>query len=275
LTDYLNGAPTWTQWENPYITAPYEGVTTWVAAAPQSRQLVLQVDLIPVSLKNINNPLGWEKSCAAGRFDTFAQQLATNLVAGGLQNSVIRLGAEMNGPWETDFIGTTTIEQKLWATCFANEVTAMRHVSGEHLLFDWNPNACYMNVPYTNYYPGNANVDILGLDLYDEKCMLPNTSPTSWNQLTHEPAGLLTFESFAQKQGMPMSFPEWGLLPNPNGDDPGYVNGIGSTFAHGDFAFESYFDSGRAGTLKIGSTTPFSLVAFQRWFGTASKALSW
>jgi hypothetical protein len=197
-----------------------------------------------------------------------------NLVAGGLQNSVIRLGAEMNGPWETDFIGTTTTEQRLWANCFANEVTAMRHASGEHFLFDWNPNACYMNVPFTNYYPGNANVDILGIDLYDETCTLPNTSPISWNLLIHEPAGLLIFESFAKKQRMPMSFPEWGLLRNPNGDDPGYVNGIGSTFDHGDFAFESYFDSGRAGTLKIGSTTPFSLVAFQRWFGTASKVLS-
>jgi hypothetical protein len=273
LTEYLNGAPTWTQWENPYITAPYEGVTTWIAGAPQSRQLVLQVDLIPVSLKNINDPLGWEQACASGQFDSYAQRLGVNLVEGGLQNSVIRLGAEMNGPWETDFIGTTTNEQHLWATCFSNEVAAMRHASGEHFLFDWNPSACYMNFPYVNYYPGNAYVDILGLDLYDASCTARDGSTVSWNQLTHEPAGLLAFESFAKMQGKPMSFPEWGLLPKPNGDDPAYVNGIGSTFAHEDFAFESYFDASNGGTLKIGPATPLSLAAFRKWFSIASKEL--
>src|ERR1019366_4524359 len=104
---YLNRATTWAQWESPWITAPWHGYTTWVAAEPLSRQLTLEVDLMPDSLEN------------------------------------------------------------LWATCFANEVTAMRQATGEHFLFDWNPNACYESVPYANYYPGNAYVDILGLDLYD------------------------------------------------------------------------------------------------------------
>ena len=268
---YLNRATTWAQWESPWITAPWHGYTTWVAAEPLSRQLILEVDLIPDSLENQSNPSGWEQSCAAGQFDTYAQQLGTSLVAAGLENSVIRLGAEMNGPWEVDFIGTTTVEQNLWATCFANEVTAMRQATGEHFLFDWNPNACYESVPYANYYPGNAYVDILGLDLYDATCTSPST-PVSWNQLATEPAGLTYFEAFAKTQGKPMSFPEWGLLQHPNGDNPTYINGIGSTFAVRDFAFESYFDAGDGGTLQIGPATPLSLVRFQKWFGNVPQS---
>ena len=74
----------------------------------------------------------------------------------GLGNSVIRLGAEMNGTWETDFVGTTTVEQNLWAKCFANEVTVHatgvgralpfcmepQRVHGEHSLFELLPRQC-------------------------------------------------------------------------------------------------------------------------------------
>ena len=128
VSAYLNGAPTWADWESPWITAPSYGYTSWVAEEPQSRQLVLQVDLIPNSLEDENDPLGWEQLCAAGDFDSYATELGTNLVTAGLQDSVIRLGAEMNGTWEADFMGTTTQEQTLWATCFANEVTAMPQI---------------------------------------------------------------------------------------------------------------------------------------------------
>jgi hypothetical protein len=266
VTAFLTGAATWAKWENPWITRPWHGYTTWVGAKPQSRQLILTLDLIPGSLANQGNPSGWEQSCANGQFDSYAKRLGTNLVAAGLENSVIRLGAEMNGPWEADFMGTTEVEQNLWASCFASEVTALRQAAGEHFLFDWNPNACTENVPFANYYPGNAYVDILGLDLYDATCATP-TTPVSWKQLANEPAGLTSFEAFAKAQKMPMSFPEWGLLQSPNGDDPAFINGIGSTIAKGDFSFEAYFDAGDRGTLQVGPATPLSLAAFQKWFG--------
>jgi len=224
--------------------------------------------LIPDNLENVNNPLGWEQSCAAGDFDTYAAELGANLVAAGLQNSVLRLGAEMNGAWEADFMGNTAQEQSLWATCFAKEVTGLRQAIGEHFLIDWNPNACTQNVPYTNFYPGNAFVDIVGLDFYDIGCDAPAT-PFTFTQLAGEPFGLVSFEEFAAAQDKPMSFPEWGLASSPKGDDPAYVDGIGAAFAHGDFAFEAYFNVGVQGTMVLGSTTPLSLVAFQKWFGNS------
>jgi hypothetical protein len=263
LLAYLNGEPSWSDWENPWVTSPQYGYTQWVAEAPQTRQLVLQVDLIPSSLEDVSDPLGWEQSCAAGDFNSFATQLGNNLVAAGLQNSVIRLGPEMNGTWEADYMGSTTQEQQLWGQCFANEVTGLRQASGEHFLIDWNPNAC--NIPYANIYPGNAYVDIIGLDFYDVACQTPSTA-VSFSALAAEGDGLDSIEAFATAQGKPMSFPEWGLESSPAGDDPAYIDGIGSAVSNGNYAFEAYFDAGAQGTMELGPSTPLSLVQFQKWF---------
>ncbi len=260
---YLNGAPTWAQWEDPWVTSSQYGYAPWVAQAPQSRQLILQVDLIPDSLENVSDPLSWEQSCAAGDFNSYATQLGTNLVAAGLQNSVIRLGAEMNGTWEADYMGGTAQEQQLWATCFANEVTSLRAAAGENFLIDWDPNSC--NIPYSTIYPGNAYVDIIGIDLYDVACQTPSTA-VSFSALASEGDGLDSIEAFATSQGKPMSLPEWGLESSPAGDDPAYIDGIGAAFSNHDYAFEAYFDAGAQGTMELGPSTPLSLVEFQKWF---------
>jgi beta-mannanase len=268
LDVFTLGAQAWSDWEAPWIDAPQYGLTSWVAQAPQTRQLVIAVSLIPASLSNINNPLSWEQSCASGDYDSYATQLGTNLVAAGLQNSVIRLGDEMNGPWEEDYVGSTTQEQNLWASCFANEVTAMRAAAGSNFLFDWDINACTQSIPYANYYPGNAYVDILGLDLYDQGCDQPNTA-LSFSQLANEPYGLTSFEAFAAAQGKPMSLPEWGLASSPAGDDPAYIDGIANTVAHGDFAFQAYFEvTGGGNNMPLSSSSPLSNAAYQRTFGS-------
>ena len=236
VSTYLSGASTWTEWSHPWFTNPKYGYTSWVAADPKVRQLILGVNLIPRSLSNLNNPLTWEQSCAAGDFNSYATQLGRSLVHAGLQNSVIRLGPEMNGKWEADYIGDTTHEQALWANCFANEVSSLRQALGEHFLIDWNPNACVENIPFAHFYPGNFYVDILGLDLFNVSCVAPKATYT-FRQLADEPESLTIFQKFAKLKGKPMSFPEWGYLHGPAKDDPGYFNGIGSTFAKGNFAF--------------------------------------
>jgi beta-mannanase len=228
------------------------------------------LNLIPNQLENVNNPSRWEESCSTGAYDSYARQLGTNLVAAGLENTVIRLGPEMNGIWESDFVGAKKTEQKLWAKCFAAEVTSFREVAGEHFLFDWNVNACTGKYPYQNFYPGNKYVDIIGIDLYDVGCETPTTRLT-FAKLASEPLGLNQIEAFAAKKGKPMSLPEWGLSTIPAGDDPSYINGIGSTFSAKDFAFESYFDGAggpNSKAMALGPGTPLADGAFRQWFGT-------
>jgi hypothetical protein len=272
ISSYLNGAPTWAKWEYPWVTLPQFGYTTWVGEAPESRELVLQVDLIPTSFKDINHPLHWEMLCASGDFDAHATQLGKSLVAAGLEHSVIRLGAEMNGSWETDYAGTTPTEQRLWVKCFQNEVTALRSAAGQHFLIDWNPVPCQANIPYTNLYPGGSFVNIMGLDLFDVSCIAPKI-PYSFARLASQPDGLDSFEVFAAARHKPLSLPEWALLTIPSGDDPQFIDGIGAAFTERNFAFETYFDNpgARGGVLPLGTRTPLSLPTFQRWFGSGAK----
>jgi Glycosyl hydrolase family 26 len=270
LSAYLNGEPSWAQWEHPWIASPQYGYTQWVAQAPQRRQLILQVDLIPASLADVNNPLSWEQTCASGEFNNYAQILGTSLVNAGLQNSVIRLGAEMNGIWEEDYVGPTAVEQRLWAVCFDNEVAALRRAPGENFVIDWNPNAC--NIPYSTIYPGSAYVDIIGLDIYDVSCVTPKSRQT-FAQLANEADGIVSFEKFAAAQGKAMSFPEWGVKLVPNGDDPAYIDGMGAIFDRRDVAFETYFnvDVKIRPYLPLGTRTPRALAAFKKWFGNNSQ----
>jgi hypothetical protein len=268
LSAYLETAQTWSQWARPWVTSPVDGYASWVAQDPHVRQLILAVNLIPESLQDVQNPTVWEHACVAGHYDGYAETLGRSLVAAGLQNTVIRLGPEMNGNWEPDFIGTTAPEQKLWAKCFDNEVTSLRRAKGEHFLIDWNINACTGNYRFSDYYPGNAYVDIMGIDLYDVGCLTPST-PLTFAQLADEPFGLADFESFANSKKKPMSIPEWSLQESPSGDDPGYVSGMGREFDTKDFAFETYFIGDPGGVvLPLGSNTPLSVVAFHQWFST-------
>ncbi len=272
ISSYLE-SPTWSTWDDPWITQAQYGYTSWVAQAPSARDLVLAVNLIPLNIQDVNNPTAWERSCASGKYDGYARTLGVNLVGAGLENSVIRLGPEMNGVWEPDFIGTKVFQQKLWAKCFANEVTSLRQAPGEHFIIDWNVNACKGNYPYSNYYPGNAYVDVVGLDLYDVACEIPTTRVT-FQQLSHEQAGLSQFEAFAASKKKPMSLPEWGLSTVPSGDDPAYIDGIGSTVANGNFAFESYFEGSgpNVKALSLGPSTPLSVAAYKQWFGLGSNS---
>ena len=82
---------------------------------------------------------------------------------------------------------------------------------------------------YPNYYPGNAYVNIMGLDLYDVGCLEPYTRLT-FSQLATSRLGLTYFEAFAAAKHKPMSFPEWGLAALPSADDPGYITGMAKTF---------------------------------------------
>lgn len=267
LGTYDSGSPSWAAWDDPWFSTPGYGFTGWVAQDPSSRQLVLGMDLIPATLENISNPLSWEEACDAGDYDGYATTLGNNLVAAGLQNSVIRLGVEMNGPWEVDYVGSTTQEQNDWATCYANEVTAMRQASGENFLFVWNPNACTQQIPYANYYPGNQYVDIVGLDLYDQGCEQPNTALT-FSQLSSETYGLTAFEAFASAHGKALSLPEWGLTSSPGGDDAQYVAGVGSSVNNGNFAFQEYFDVVVGDTMQIDQgQTPLAAAAYKQAFG--------
>jgi hypothetical protein len=174
-------------------------------------------------------------------------------------------------------VGSTGAEETDWATCFQQEVQAMRSVPGAHFLFTWNPNSCVMGVPFADYYPGNAYVDIIGIDQYDSFCNPPSPAPTAsaatFVSLLAESYGVNAIESFAAANDKPLAFPEWGTVATPSnggsglGDDPYYVQGMASYVATHDVAYQTYFDCGCDSILPLTSADPQTLAAYTAAFG--------
>ena len=164
-----------------------------------------------------------------------------------------------------------------WATCYDNEVTAMRAVPRAHFLFVWNPNSCTANLPLSQWYPGNYYVDIIGVDAYDEDCSTKDTvSQEGWAAYSTDShanpsnnpnfPSIANVEAFAVANGKPLGFPEWGL-DSGKPDDAAYVTGMAQMFTNGNFSFESYFDANDDGIAPLGSTIPNATAAYSQAFG--------
>jgi Glycosyl hydrolase family 26 len=274
LGTFANPMPSWDAWESPWMfNDPGDGWDAWLASS-SAHQVVMSMDLIPQEVSNVDDPLSWEQACAGGSYNQYATALAQNLVSYGAGRIVIRLGTEANGNWEADYVGTTSEEMSDWAKCFDNEVSAMRAVSGANFLFVWNPNSCTEDTPLADWYPGNAYVDIIGVDAYDTDCQtLQTVGQEGWAEYSTDSAAsgssdpnfpsLANLEAFAKSNGKPLSFPEWGLGA---GDDPAYMTGMGTMFRSDDFSFETYFDNDDDGIAQLGSSIPNATAAYAKAF---------
>jgi hypothetical protein len=121
--------------------------------------------------------------------------------------------------------------------------------TGEHFKFVWNPDASAFTEKGYNVtlaYPGNAYVDDIAIDAYDQTWVTPQTVLNAWSETTL-PA-LTASDAFAKKEGKPFAIAEWGVSIRADGhglgDDPYFVNnfitwmkGAGSSLA-----YESYFN---------------------------------
>ncbi|MEU2954785.1 glycoside hydrolase family 26 protein [Streptomyces xanthochromogenes] len=156
---------------------------------------------------------------ARGAFDTHFRTLAERLVALRLADTIVVLGWEMNGVTYTHRCGP---DPAAWRTYWRRVVTAMRSVTGQRFRFDFAPSRGRDAVPWTACYPGDAWVDVLGMDAYDQPAGM------SFAQQVEEPYGLRAQVDFAARHHKPVSYPEWGLFRN--GDDPAYVRGMTAWF---------------------------------------------
>jgi mannan endo-1,4-beta-mannosidase len=123
--------------------------------------------------------------------DVIARQLQTLQNAGVVV--LFRPLLEMNGNWYWWSAGTTAQYVRLWRM----EFDYLTRTKGLHnLLFVWTPNA--ESGHYAEYYPGDAYVDIAGLDFYHPINGLPVPKIDGYNELTtrvarSKPFGLAEF----------------------------------------------------------------------------------
>ena len=201
--------------------------------------------------------------------------LAQTLVAGGQSNAYLRLGWEFDGSW-MPWAATTPSAEANFAPYFQQIVTAMRSVPGENFRFVWNPDAgAFTQSGYSvaAAYPGNAYVDVIGLDAYDQTWASPQTPTNAWTS-TALPT-LTAAQQFASSHGKPLAFTEWGVAIRSDGhglgDDPYFIDQMVSWMDNpaNDVTYETYFDdnSGGVNSLLTGGSFPRSLAAFSADLG--------
>ncbi|WP_432086800.1 glycoside hydrolase family 26 protein [Streptomyces sp. bgisy095] len=149
---------------------------------------------------------------AAGQYDHHFRTLARRLVELRANDTVVVLGWEMNGVTYTHRCGP---DPEAWKAYWNRIVAAMRSVPGQKFRFDFNPSRGRDAVPWTECYPGDDVVDIIGMDSYDQP------PGSSFDEHVNEPYGLRKQIDFAAEHGKLISYPEWGLFRN--GDNPEYM----------------------------------------------------
>ncbi|WP_338698107.1 glycosyl hydrolase [Streptomyces sp. Q6] len=149
---------------------------------------------------------------AAGDFDEHFRTLAERLVDLDVPDTVVVLGWEMNGITYTHRCGP---DPAAWKKYWTRIVTVMRSVPGQKFRFDFTPSRGRDAVPWTECYPGDDVVDIVGMDSYDQP------EGKSFDEQVSEPYGLQAQVDFAAKHDKPISYPEWGLFRN--GDNAEYM----------------------------------------------------
>jgi hypothetical protein len=268
-SDYLPSSSGWSGMDGA------GGGLSWLTGPWQNKGYTLSLGVPMIPESSSGAPVGTLATGATGAYNSYFISLAQTLVAAGEGNAYLRLGWEFDGGWYA-WSATTPATEASYAAYFDQIVTAMRSVSGENFRFVWNPDAdAFTAYDYnvTLAYPGNAYVDVIGLDDYDQTWVTPQTPANEWNE-TSLPA-LSDAHSFAAAHGKPLAIPEWGLTIRSDGhglgDDPLYINDFTSWMKNSsnDVLFESYFNfdpSGDNSQITDGDF-PNALAAFETDLG--------
>jgi hypothetical protein len=181
-------------------------------------------------------------SGAAGAYDNYWVQMRQNLINSGYGNNVIRLGWEMNGGW---YNWSASFNPTAWVTYFQRIVGILRADPKAHFVICFNPTMGYQSYPADQVYPGDAYVDAIGLDVYDQDWngyypILATDTPAQalakqqavWTNdivKAYNPHDMLDWSNFAKTHGKPFMICEWGCMPlsnNGGGDNPFFVQSM-------------------------------------------------
>jgi hypothetical protein len=223
---------------------------------------------------------------ATGAYNQYFVTLARTLVGAGEGDAILRLGQEFTGSWNPWRV-TDTTDAANYAAYYRQIVTAMRTVPGQAFRFIWegaDPQDGSYPGAYTaeEAYPGNAYVDYIGTDTYDQSwdggCGLPftNTSTAAeslCNWMDSVLPGLTRVAAFASTNAKPVAFPEWGLAIRGDGhglgDDPTFIHQMAAWISSDNVAFAIYFDfdvTGQVDAITDGNF-PASLATYRGAFG--------
>ena len=185
-------------------------------------------------------------TCASGAHNARWVEFGRNIRARGLDDeTIVRLGWEFNGDWYK----WAAKDPVAWVQCWRNIVTSAESTAPA-LRWDWTTNrgpGQSLTDP-TLAYPGDAYVDIVGVDSYDG---WPGAvDETTWQSHYSGAYGLKFWADFARAHGKKLSVPEWGVYPGTawaghnGGDNPFYIAKMVGFFRSqaSNLAYEAYFN---------------------------------
>ena len=181
---------------------------------------------------------------AAGAYNGYFKKAAQGLVNNGYGSSTIRLGWENTGNW---YAWSAPKNPTAYAAYWRQIVRTMRSVPGAHFTFDFNISDQGVNP--SRAWPGDAYVDYVGGDFYDQSwasSYRPNNHIMVWKHIRTMKYGLNWLAAFAKQHHKRVSLPEWAEVyrcdGHGGGDDPYYLSNMKTWIRTHDVAYETYFN---------------------------------
>jgi hypothetical protein len=256
-TDYLDKTDGWAAMDGA------SGIRGWKGSG---YRLVLGVPILPGT--------GTLAQGATGAYNSYFATLGSNLVNDGEANAILRLGWEFNGYWYPWYVQTST-DAANFDAFWRQIVTTMRSVSGEQFKFLWSASAdTGTSYSPSAAYPGNAYVDYVGTDVYDNSWVTPFTPAVGWSNQLNQQWGLDWLASFAAQNDKPIAIAEWSDEFRTDGhgfgDDPTFIDNMAEWFIENNVAFTDNFCYDSSSTYRndlLDGTFPNALAEFELDFG--------
>ena len=163
----------------------------------------------------------------------------------GEGNAILRLGWEFNGTWYPWAV-TEPIRRGELRRVLPRHRDHHAPRPGDVVPVRVEPDVGADTEAAQDAYPGDAYVDYVGLDLYDQVWGIPLDPNLAWPRYVTEANGLKWLSSFAAAHHKPVVIPEWGVTIRSDGhglgDDPLFVAKMATWISTHDVAFTSYFD---------------------------------
>lgn len=149
------------------------------------------------------------RAIAAGQWDATINGIFKSWSDAGYKTIYLRPGWEMNGDWYA--WGITAANAADFAAAFRRIADLAHNYAAAKITVVWNPNVgdpSPQHVPFVNYYPGDAYVDVIGIDSYGapiDSDTSPDDNPASPSDFT-----LRAAIDFAKAHGKAFAIPETG-----------------------------------------------------------------
>jgi len=240
----------------PYLTTRSD-LASWLSSFVGTKDRMV-MGLPMVALDGSGKPENTLAQGAQGGEDATFEAIARNLVRLGFGNAILRPGWEFDGTWYPWTVQNDAAARN-FAAYWRKIVTAMRSVHGAHFSFIWSP-AGFQTLSWNidEAYPGNADVNGVSFDVYDQsfdRSIFSSGDPHNtttvgqskevFDDLRTDREGLDWLAAFAHAHHKPIVIPEWAVDRRTDGhglgDDPTFIDDMYNWFVTHHVAWSIYF----------------------------------